>query len=161
MSCFLFLFLAWNCFNSCHTPIQDWYYRRTWMFSYCCVSDTSRWSKYRLFRCYTKCGMHFIFMRFALVFKLKRWGIECTSSQGVSKVTFFQPKCSLCLSLSSVFGAGSLCVVSSTIIRMVSRGFTSHEFAGRSSFGIKLANPSDTMLAWTAFSSSRLSNFYW
>ena len=29
---------------------------------------------------------------------------------------------------------------------MVSRGFTSHEFARWSSFGIKLANPSDTML---------------
>ena len=40
------------------------------MFSYCCVSDTSRWSKYRLFRCYAKCGMHLIFMRFALVTKL-------------------------------------------------------------------------------------------
>ena len=46
-------------------------------------------------------------------------------------------------------GAGSLYVVSSTIIQMVSRGFTSHEFAGWSSFGIKLANPSDTMLAWS------------
>ena len=46
-------------------------------------------------------------------------------------------------------GAGSLYVVSSTIIQMVSRGFTSREFAGRSSFGIKLANPSDTMLAWS------------
>ena len=30
---------------------------------------------------------------------------------------------------------------------MVSRAFTSHAFAGLSSFGIKLANPSDTMLA--------------
>ena len=30
---------------------------------------------------------------------------------------------------------------------MVSRGFKSREFAGWSSFGIKLANPSDTMLA--------------
>ena len=37
---------------------------------FCCVSDTSRWSKYRLFRCYAKCGMHFIFMRFVLVTKL-------------------------------------------------------------------------------------------
>ena len=37
----------------------------------------------------------------------------------------------------------------SVIIQMVSRGFTSREFAGRSSFGIKLANPSDTMLAWS------------
>ena len=71
------------------------------------------------------------------------------SSQGVSKVTFFQAKCSHCLSSSSVLGAGSLYVVSSTIIQMVSRGFTSHEFAGWSSFGIKLANPSDTMLAWS------------
>ena len=32
-------------------------------------------------------------------------------------------------------------------IQMVSRGFTSREFAGRSSFSIKLANPSETMLA--------------
>ena len=50
------------------------------------------------------------------------------------------------LSSSGVLGAGSLHVVSSAIIQMVSRGFTSHEFADRSSFGIKLANPSDTML---------------
>ena len=55
-------------------------------------------------------------------------------------------KRSHCRSLSSVLGAGSL-YVSSTIIQMVSRGFTSREFADRSSFGIKLANPSDTMLA--------------
>ena len=67
----------------------------------------------------------------------------------MSKVTFFQAKRSHCLSSSSVLGAGSLYVVSSTIIQMVSRGFTSHEFAGWSSFGIKLANPSDTMLAWS------------
>ena len=40
-------------------------------------------------------------------------------------------------------------VVSSTIIQMVSRGFLSREFAGRSSFGVKLANPSDTMPAWS------------
>ena len=52
-------------------------------------------------------------------------------------------------SSTSVLGAASLYVVSSTIIQMVSRGFTSREFAGRSSFGIKLANPSDTMLAWS------------
>ena len=71
------------------------------------------------------------------------------SSQGVSKVTFFQAKCSHCLSSSSVLGARSLYVVSSTIIQMVSRGFTSHKFAGWSSFGIKFANPSDTMLAWS------------
>ena len=32
---------------------------------------------------------------------------------------------------------------------MVSRVFKSREFAGRSSFGIMLANPSDTMLAWS------------
>ena len=67
----------------------------------------------------------------------------------MSKVTFFQAKRSHCLSSSSVLGAGSLYVVSSTIIQMVSRGFTSHQFAGRSSLGIKLANPSDTMLAWS------------
>ena len=65
----------------------------------------------------------------------------------MSKVTFFQAKRSHCLSSSSVLGAGSLYVVSSTIIQMVSRGFKSREFAGRSSFDIKLSNPSDTMLA--------------
>ena len=70
----------------------------------------------------------------------------------MSKVTFFQAKRShllFCHRLSSfsVLDAGSLYVVSSKIIQMVSRGFTSREFAGRSSFGIKLANPSDTMLA--------------
>ena len=65
----------------------------------------------------------------------------------MSEVTYFQAKRINCFSSTSVLGAGSLYVVSSTIIQMVSRGFTSREFAGRSSFGIKLANPSDTMLA--------------
>ena len=65
----------------------------------------------------------------------------------MSKATFFQAKRSHCLSSSSVLGAGSLYVVSSTIIQMVPRGFTSREFASRSSFGIKLANPSEAMLA--------------
>ena len=65
----------------------------------------------------------------------------------MSKVTFFQAKRSHCLSSSSVLGAGALYVVSSTIIQMVSRGFKSSQFAGRSSFGIKWANPSDTMPA--------------
>ena len=46
-------------------------------------------------------------------------------------------------------GAGSLYVVSSTIIQMVTRGFASREFAGRSSFGIKFANSSDAMPAWS------------
>ena len=59
----------------------------------------------------------------------------------MSKVTFFQAKRSHCLSSSSVLGAGSLYVVSFTIIQMVSSGLKSHEF------GIKLENPSDTMLA--------------
>ena len=40
----------------------------------------------------------------------------------MSKVTFFQAKRSHCLSSSSVLGAGSLYVVSSTIIKMVSGG---------------------------------------
>ena len=53
----------------------------------------------------------------------------------MSKVRFVQAR----LSSSSVLGAGSLYVVSSTIIQMVSRGVTSHEFAGWSSFGKKLA----------------------
>ena len=66
----------------------------------------------------------------------------------MSKVTFFRAKRSHCLSSSSVLGTGSLYVVSSSIIQMVSKGFTSHEFAGRSLIG-KLANPSDTMLAWS------------
>ena len=51
-----------------------------------------------------------------------------------------------------MFSGLDLCMfkaVLSAIIQMVSRGFTSHEFAGRSSFGIKLENPSDTMLAWS------------
>ena len=64
----------------------------------------------------------------------------------MSKVTFFQAKRSHCLSSSSVLGAESLYVVLSAIIQMVSSGFTSHEFAGRPSFGIELANPSDAML---------------
>ena len=63
----------------------------------------------------------------------------------MSKVTFFQAKRSHCLSSSSVLGAVALYVVSSTIIQMVSRGFTSSEFVSQSSFGIKFANPSDTM----------------
>ena len=45
------------------------------------------------------------------------------SSQSVSEGTFFQAKrLSRCLSLSSVFGAGSLYFVSSKIIQIVSRG---------------------------------------
>ena len=44
----------------------------------------------------------------------------------VSKVIFFQAKRSHCLTSSSVLGAGSLHVVSSAIIQMVSRGFTSY-----------------------------------
>ena len=78
----------------------------------------------------------------------------------MSKVTFFQAKRSHYLSSSSVLGAGSLYVVSSTIIQMVSRGFISHKFAGQSSFGIKLAKPSEPCLheVCTAFFSSRLSN---
>ena len=65
----------------------------------------------------------------------------------MSKVTFFQAMRSHSLSSPSVLGAGSLYVVSFTIIQVVSTGFISREFAGRSSFDIKLANPSDTMLA--------------
>ena len=65
----------------------------------------------------------------------------------MSTVTCFQAKRRHCLSSTSVLGAGSLYVVSSTVIQMVPGGFTSREFASRSSFGIKLANPSDTMLA--------------
>ena len=65
----------------------------------------------------------------------------------MSKGTFLHAKRSRCLSSSSVFGAGSLYVVASTIIQIVSRGFTSREVASRSPFAIKFANPSDTMSA--------------
>ena len=68
------------------------------------------------------------------------------SCQSESEGTFFQAKrLSHCLSSSSGFGAESLYVVSSKIIQMVSRGFTSREFAGRSP--IKFSNPFDTMSA--------------
>ena len=63
----------------------------------------------------------------------------------MSKATFLNAKRSRCLSSSSVLGAGSLYVVSSTIIQIVFRGFKSREFASRSPFAIKFANPSDTM----------------
>ena len=65
----------------------------------------------------------------------------------MSKDTLFQAKHSHCLSPSSYLGAGSLYVFSSEIIQMVSRGFTSREFASRSPFAIKFPNPSDIMLA--------------
>ena len=65
----------------------------------------------------------------------------------MSKGTFLHAKRSRCLSSPSVFGAGFLCVVSSTIIQIVSRGFTSHEVASRSPFAIKFANPSDATYA--------------
>ena len=61
------------------------------------------------------------------------------------KFAFFQAKRSHCLSAYSVLGARSLFLVSLTIIQMVSRGFTSPEFAVRSFFGIKFTNPFDTM----------------
>ena len=65
----------------------------------------------------------------------------------MSKDTLFQAKHSHCLSSSSYLGAGSLYVFSSTMIQMVSRGFTPREFASRSPFAIKFPNPSDTMSA--------------
>ena len=94
----------------------------------------------------------------------KRWGIECTSSQSVSKFAFFQAKRSRCLSSSSVLGAGSLYVASSTIIQKVSRVLTSREFAGRSSFSTKFAKffwYHACMKCAPPFFSSRLSNFFW
>ena len=63
------------------------------------------------------------------------------------KETLFQAKHSRCLSSSSYLGTGSLYVFSSTIIQMVSRGFTSSEFASRLRFAKKKPNPSDTMSA--------------
>ena len=44
-------------------------------------------------------------------------------------------------------GAGSFYVVSYTVLQMVSRGFTSREFASRSPLAFKFANLSDTMSA--------------
>ena len=73
---------------------------------------------------------------------------ECTSSQSVSTDTLFQAKRSHCLNSCSDLGAGSLYVFSSTIFQMVSRGFTSREFASRSPFVIKFSNLSNTMSAW-------------
>ena len=63
------------------------------------------------------------------------------------KETLFLAKHSHCLSSSSYLRAGSLYVFSSTMIQMVSRGFTPREFASRSPFAIKFPNPSDTMSA--------------
>ena len=63
----------------------------------------------------------------------------------MSKGTFLHAKRSRCLSSSSVFEVGSLYFVPSTIIQVVSRGFTLGEVASRSPFAIKFANPSDTM----------------
>ena len=65
----------------------------------------------------------------------------------MSKQTLFLAKHSHCLSSSSYLGAGSLYVFSSTIIQVVSRGFTPREVASRSPFAIKFPNPSDTMSA--------------
>ena len=62
----------------------------------------------------------------------------------MSKETFFHAKRSHSLnSSSSVLGAGSWYVVLSTIVQMVSRGFTSREFASPSPFAIKFANPNE------------------
>ena len=84
------------------------------------------------------------------------------SSQNVSEGTVFQAKrLRHCLSSSSVLGAGSLYVVSSKIIQMVSRGVTSREFAGRSCFAIKFPNPSGTMSACAPpFSLQGFSGFF-
>ena len=71
----------------------------------------------------------------------------CELPKQLPEGTFFQAKRSHCLSSSSVLGAGSLYVVWSKMIQMVSGGFTSCEFAGRSSFAIKFLNPSGTMSA--------------
>ena len=52
---------------------------------------------------------------------------------------------------SPVFWGLDHCMLSHrrTIIQMVTRRFASREFAGRSSFGIKFANSSDAMPAWS------------
>ena len=62
----------------------------------------------------------------------------------MSEGTLFQAKRSHCLSSSSVFGAGYLYVFSSKIMQLVSRGLTSREFAGPSSFAIKFPHPCGT-----------------
>ena len=53
------------------------------------------------------------------------------------KTQFSKRSIVTCLSSSSYLGASSLYVFSTTIIQMVSRGFTSREFASRSPFAIK------------------------
>ena len=67
----------------------------------------------------------------------------------MSTDTLFQAKRSHCFSSFSDLGAGSLYVFSSssTMIQMVSRGFTSRQFPSRSPFAIKFPNPSDIMSA--------------
>ena len=77
----------------------------------------------------------------------------------MSKDTLFQAKHSHCLSSSSYLGAGSLYVFSSTIIQMVSRGFTSREFASRSPFAIKFPNPSESMPAYACVPPFSLQGF--
>ena len=70
----------------------------------------------------------------------------------MSKFAFFQAQRNHCHSSSSVLGAGSLYVVSSTIIQMVSSGVTSREFA------VWLTPCLHEV--YTAFFSSRLCNFF-
>ena len=83
-------------------------------------------------------GLLYFFLTF-----FDRQGIECASSLSGSWLTFFQANRSRFFSLSSVFGAGSLYVISSVMLQMFSTGFRSGEFAGHSSLGIKLANSCD------------------
>ena len=119
---------------SCKTLLPNFHVLIEMLFSYVLV-----WFIVWLFALHvqgvSKVRSDFLFAQISLIILIIKW---CSKA-----------KRSHCLSSSSVLEAGSLYVVSSTIIQMVSRGFTSREFAGRSSFGIKLANPSDTMLAWS------------
>ena len=73
------------------------------------------------------------------------------SSASACEDTFFQAKRSHCLNSSSVFGAWSLYVVSSKIIQIVSRGFTSCEFAGRWSFAIKFPSLPFSLQGFSTF----------
>ena len=88
----------------------------------------------------------FMFLTFS-----KWWGIECTSSQRVSKKHFSRRSVVTVLAR-PVFWGMDLCMLSRQrksrwSLEGFSRGFTSREFASRSPFAIKFANPSDTMSA--------------
>ena len=78
------------------------------------------------------------------------WDCPVQPFQGVSKVCYdyFFAQISLIIKIPFV-KLSKLFIIhfSSTIIQMVSRGITSHEFAGWSPYAIKFPSPCDTMSA--------------